>query len=339
MKLIAETAWHHQGDFAFMQKLVSSLSAEASADVLKLHLTLDQDEYMLSDHPLYDAAVKWLFEKSQWQDIINIIRSGSKEFMVLCNDTKAIEFAMSHSPALVEIHSVCLNDINLLDALKQNIGPDTRVVFGIGGSTLDEIDNAINLIQTPNIVLMFGFQNYPTRYEDVNFSKMRRIMGLYPEYCFGYADHTAGDEPNNLLITLMGAALGMDYIEKHVTIAYGEERADWSAAISVDMCNELRRQLDLLQACNGSGRLALNRGERAYSVFGMMKKAAVMACDGKKGDTLARDMLLFRRTGQSTDLSQVDALQCIGSHLSCDIKKGQILSRHHVAAGTSEQSK
>ena len=253
--------------------------------------------------------------------------------MLLFNDTKAIEFGMRFNPSVVEIHSVCLNDIYLLETLKQNIEPKNKIALGVGGSSFYEIENAINILQHQNIVLMFGFQNYPTRYEDINFAKMRRIMKLFPEFQFGYADHTAWDEPNNILITLFGASLGMEYVEKHVTIAYGEERIDWSAAVSIDMLNEIKEKMDLIEACNGDGLLRLNKGEKDYSIYGPMKKAAILTKDLKTGQKLERNMLAFKRTGQISDMSQVDAIESIGKEVNCDLRTDQVLFASHIEKG------
>lgn len=330
MKLIAETAWHHQGDFEFLKKLVSEIEQNSNADIIKLHVTLDLKEYMAVDHPLFDESRKRALKEGQWRQIIELVLSGNKELMLLFNDTKAIEFSMQYNPTHVEIHSVCLNDINLLSSLKQCLARETKVVLGVGGSSLYEIENAINILQHPNIVLMFGFQNFPTRYEDINFTKMRKIMKLFPKFEFGYADHTAWDEPNNVLITLLGAALGMNYVEKHVTIAYGEERIDWSAAVSIDMFNEIKEKMDLLEACNGNGLLRLSKGEQNYSIFGPMKKAAILTKDLKAGQKLDKDMFAFKRTGQISDMSQVEALQSIGKEITKDIKEGKVLMRDYI---------
>jgi len=333
MKFIAETAWHHQGEYEFLHQLVDAINNKTKADIIKLHLMLDLDEYMASDHPLYEDVKMWILNRDQWNKIIEMIISGDKELMLLFNDTKAVEFGMAFNPTHVEIHSVCLNDINLLDALKQHLTRETKVVLGVGGSSLYEIENAINILRHRNIVLMFGFQNFPTKYEDINFCKIRKIMKLFPEFQFGYADHTAWNEPNNILITLLGAALGMDYVEKHVTIVYGEERIDWSAAVSINMFNEIREKMDLIEACNGDGLLRLNKGEQDYSIFGPMKKAAILTKDLKAGQELEWDMLAFRRTGQISDLSQVQALQLNENTVNRDIKAGQVLQRNHLKKG------
>lgn len=335
MKLIAETACHHQGEFEFMSQLAYTINKKTKADIVKLHLMLDLDEYMASDHPLYEDVKMWILNRDHWNKIIEMIILGDKELMLLFNDTKAVEFGMAFNPTHVEIHSVCLNDINLLDALKQHLTRETKVVLGVGGSSLYEIENAINILRHRNIVLMFGFQNFPTKYEDINFAKMRKIMKLFPEFQFGYADHTAWNEPNNILITILGAALGMDYVEKHVTIAYGEERIDWSAAVSIDMFNEIREKMDLIEACNGDGLLRLNKGEQDYSIFGPMKKAAMLTKDLNAGQEFERDMLAFRRTGQISDLSQVEAIESTGKVVNCDLSKDQVLLSSHIEKGNN----
>ena len=62
IKLIAETAWHHDGDFAFMQKLVNEILKKSKLDILKMHLTLDligRKEYLFqSDLDRHNAQLK-----------------------------------------------------------------------------------------------------------------------------------------------------------------------------------------------------------------------------------------------------------------------------------------
>jgi len=329
IKLIAETAWHHDGDYDFMGKLVNDIIKNSKTDILKMHITLDFDEY---SHPLRTAKSTFkgkLFTTNQWKDLINNIKNNSKELMLLYNDKTAIEFGSAYEPEYVEIHSVCLNDIHLLDALRNNISNDTSVILGVGGSSLDEIEYAIDRLDHDRIILMFGFQNYPTHYENINFRKMQRIMRLFPELNYGYADHSAWNEPENILITLMGAALGMDYIEKHVTNAYGKERVDWNSAISIDMFNEIADKIEILGKCRGDGLMKLNDAEKKYSIYGPMKKTAVLKEDVQEGDILTLDKIQFQRTKEITDLSQLDIINRIGNKINEDLKAGSVLFRTH----------
>lgn len=329
MKLIAETAWHHEGDFLFMKDLVSKISKKTQASIVKLHVTIDFNEYMDSSHDAYSQLKSMTFNKDQYTELVQIVRKSNKELMLLLNDTKAVEFGCKLNPEYVEIHSVCLNDIFLLKELKKKIQSETKIVLGVGGTSINEIESVINFLKNPNIILMFGFQNYPTIYKDVNLNKIRRMMKLFDNFEFGYADHTAWNSKYNELITLLGAASGMRYIEKHVTTLYGQKRIDWPAAVSIKMFNELSEKIKILDELNGDGSLCMNAGETKYSMFGPMKKAAILNSNILKGDILELEHIKFVRTKGISDMSQLDVLNSIGKKIFKNLKKGTLLMRDY----------
>ncbi|MEC7595841.1 MAG: N-acetylneuraminate synthase family protein [Pseudomonadota bacterium] len=330
-KLIAETACHHEGDYPFMKELVTRICETSSADIVKFHITLDLDEYMDKDHDAYETAKSWMFGAERWEELIGIVRKNNKELMLLLNDTKAIDFAAQFNPEMVEIHSVCLNVPRLQRAVIENIDSNAKVVIGIGGCSLDEITQAVQFFLDREIVLMFGFQNYPTKYEDVNLRKIRKIQNLYIGKNFGYADHTAWDEDNNELITLLVSANGMDFIEKHVTTEYGKERCDYSAAISIEQLNTLYKKIKLLENLYGDGSMLLNKAEEDYSKYGPMKMAAIAKHDLVKGSRLTMGDVHFCRTSQSTGISQINLLQVIGNKIVEDVKINQVIDWKHIS--------
>ena len=329
MKLIAETAWHHEGNFDFMKKLVYQIITTTNADIIKMHITLDFDEYMDPSHEAYQKLKVMTFNKSQWSELIKIVRKANREIMLLLNDTKAIEFGLSMNPEYVEIHSVCLNDVFMLKKLKENIKKKTKLVLGVGGTEVNEIKNVVNFLKYPDIILMFGFQNYPTIYKDVNLKKIKKIMRLFDNFEFGYADHTAWNHKYNELITLLVASSGVKYIEKHVTTNYGEERVDWSAAISLKMLNSLSEKIKILNELNGNGSLNMNAGEISYSIYGPMKKAAVLKKDLLSGSKLQLNDIKFIRTKERTDISQLGIIDLIGTKINNDLKKKTVLKLNH----------
>ena len=102
MKLIAETAWHHEGDFKFMQNLISDILTKTKADIIKLHITLNLDEYMDSKHQLYIKLKSMLFTQDQWEEIILMVKRYNKEVMIIANDSKAIKFVSNFQPDYIE---------------------------------------------------------------------------------------------------------------------------------------------------------------------------------------------------------------------------------------------
>lgn len=328
MKLIAETAFHHDGDFEFASNLIDNI-VQSSADVIKIHILLDLDKYMDNTHSAYEFLKERTFTKAQWSILLDKIKQSSKELMVLLNDVDAVELVADFDPALIEVHSVALNNSKLLKKMNDTFSNDTKVVLGVGGSTLYEIENAASQFLNKDIILMFGFQNYPTKYEDVNFKKMRRIMNAFPEYEYGYADHTAWDLKENVLITLMGAAQGVSYVEKHVTTHYGEQRTDYSAAVTFEMLDEIKKGLEILEKCNGNGQLALNYGEKSYCVPGAMKQVAKLNQDVDVGEVFQLDMVNFLRSGAKNGMAQIDIWEAQGKPLTKSVKAGEILTYAH----------
>jgi N,N'-diacetyllegionaminate synthase len=331
IKTVAETAWHHEGDFSFMRNLVETICTKTNADYVKLHITLDLDEYMSQDHQNYQMQAPWIFNEGEWSELIAIVRLNNKKLMLLLNDTKAIKFASKHSPEVVELHSVCLNVPRLQKAVMNHIDSNAIIMIGVGGSTIEEVDQAVNFFSKRQVVLMFGFQNYPTKYENINLAKARKIQSLYPSLEFGYADHTSWNESNNELITLLGAANNMHYVEKHVTTEYGVDRCDYSAAISIDMFNSLSENVSLLNQITGDGNIALNQGEISYSQIGPMKMAPYAIKSFNKGHTLKEDDFDFIRTSQIGDITQVHSINLLGKTLNKDVKKRQVLLMSHFS--------
>ena len=330
IKLIAETAWHHEGDFIFMKDLVTKICQNSNVDIVKFHITLDLDEYMSKDHDAYETLKSWMLSESDWEELICIVRENNKELMLLLNDNKAVEFSKKYNPEMVELHSVSLNVPRLQDAVLKNISNKAKIVIGVGGCTVKEIEEAVKFFHSRETVLMFGFQNYPTKYEDVNLLKVRKIQQLFRGSMFGYADHTAWDEENNDLITLLVSSNGMDFIEKHVTTEYGNERCDFSAAISIEQLNKLHKGVGLLNKLYGDGSMELNEAEKKYSSYGPMKMAAIAIHDLYGGDKLSNDDFRFCRTSQISDMSQLDISKVIGSKLASDIEVNQVISSKHI---------
>jgi len=330
IKLIAETAWHHEGDFIFMKDLVTKICQNSNADIVKFHISLDLDEYMSKDHEAYETLKSWMLSESNWEELICIVRENNKELMLLLNDTKAVEFSKKYNPEIVELHSVSLNVPRLQDAVLENISDKAKVVIGVGGCSIREIEEAVKFFHLREIVLMFGFQNYPTKYEDVNLLKIKKIQELFQGSMFGYADHTAWNEENNGLITLLVSSNGMDFIEKHVTTEYGKERCDFSAAISIEQFNQLYKEVEVLNKLYGDGSMELNDAEKRYSSYGPMKMAAIASHSLIGGDKLSKDDFHFCRTSQVSDISQVDISKVIGSKLASDIEVNQVILSKHI---------
>lgn len=328
--IIGEIAYNHEGDIKYLYKMIDDI-AELKLNAIKFHMLLNPKSYMQRKHPLIKEINKWTFSENQWSKIIDYSNKKNVDVIVMCDDVESIEYILENNINItaIELHATGLNDYFLLDAVSKY---NKQIILGVGGSTIDEITYAINFLKTKgkdNILLMYGFQSYPTKYTDINLSKMLKIRDLF-NLPIGYADHTAFDDPNNEIISCMAAMMGINILEKHYTPDYGIERIDYHAAIGKTQMLKIEDLMKLTLKVCGNGNLKMTKAELEYGNTGPMKKAIVAKKDIKKGEKLSLDNLWFKRTVEESPIKQNLFLQLIGLEAICNINKDEIVDFNKV---------
>lgn len=323
--IIGETAYNHEGDINYLYKMVDDIT-ELKLNVIKFHMLLNPESYMQKKHPLIKESKKWTFSKNQWSEIIDYSNKKGLDIIVLCDDVESIDYILENNINItaIELHATGLNDYFLLDTVSKF---NKQIILGVGGSTIDEINFAIDFLGNKgenDILLMYGFQSYPTKYTDINLSKMLKIRDLF-KLPIGYADHTAFDDPNNEIISCMAAMMGINILEKHYTPDYGIERIDYHAAVGKMQMLKIKELMELALKVYGNGNLKMSEVELKYGNTGPMKKAIVAKKDIKKGEKLSLDNLWFKRTVEESPIKQMRFLQLIGLIALQDIKEDEII--------------
>jgi len=323
--LIAETAYNHEGDFDYMIKMIDEI-AEIEANAVKFHLLLKLNSYFQNKHPLIKTAENWLFSEDQWHKIIDHSLTQKLDVVALCDDVESLEFINNHYPDIfaIELHASGLNDYFLL---KEALHFKGTIILGVGGSTLDEVQYAVNFLRSngkSDILLMYGFQSYPTDYQMINLAKMSRLKNLF-DLPVGYADHTAFDDPNNEFISVLAAAMGFNVLEKHYTPDWGKERIDHHAAVGFEQLKKIKELLELTLTVRGSGDIEMSDPERVYGNTGPMKKAIVAKRKINKGEKLDSSNLWFKRTEEQSPIKQLMFHQLIGLEALKDIEEDEVI--------------
>jgi len=192
--LIAECAYSHQGEKEYLIRQVNGLK-NSYVDAIKFHILFNKNEYFSKKHPFYNKIDKWLFPENFWYEILKKSKDFGLEVIVLTDDISSIEFLEKNNDLVdgIEIHAACINDIFLLEKAIQFAKENKKVfISGISGLHLDEIFTLNNILKEANVndvLFMYGFQNYPTKIEDIklrNLKVLKEITGRK----IGYADHT-----------------------------------------------------------------------------------------------------------------------------------------------------
>jgi len=325
--LIAECAYSHEGDIEYIEKSIKKISEVKCIDAVKFHVLLDIQTYMSPDHDLYKRIQEWLFGEDEWSELINYAISLNLNVIILADDLASLDFLkpMEDKLSAIEIHACSLNDIKMLNKVSKFSIP---VILGIGGSTIDEISFAIDYLKKKgksDIVLMHGFQNYPTKYEYINLKKMQKIRECF-NLPVGYADHTSWDDENQELITLAGFLFGANIIEKHFVLNKGEKRIDYEAAISAEDFCSLYKKLEILQKAIGNGEMELSEYEKSYGIIGPMKKAIMANRDIKKNEEISLENIAFKRTKKISNVKQKEVLNLLRRRAKSKIRRNELIT-------------
>ncbi len=325
--IIGETAYNHEGDLLYLYRMIDDIS-ELGLNAIKFHILLNPNSYIQKKHALFNELKKWIFDESHWIDIINYSKNKKLDVVMLCDDVESVNFIVDNDLDVdsIEIHASGLNDFFMLDALSNW---DKNIILGIGGSQIDEIVYALNILGKKNIILMYGFQNYPTDYETINLSKMIKIKNLF-DLPVGYADHTAYDDPYNEIISAMPSFMGINILEKHYTPDVGVERIDYHAAIGKKEILKIKNYMNLALSVLGTGDMALSEPEKAYGNLGPMKKAIVAKKCIKKGQKLSKDNLWFKRTVEESYIPQNQFFNLLCLKALKDIKTDELITFENV---------
>lgn len=322
--IIAETAYNHEGDITYLYGMIDEL-ADLQVSAVKFHLLLNLESYMEKTHPLFSQLKTWLFSKQQWTDIIEYTQQKHLDIVALCDDIDSIKFLnKKKNIRALEIHATSINDYFMLNEAAEFSG---RIILGVGGSTHEEVSHAVDILKAKkkrDILLIYGFQSYPTKYADINLSKMTQLRELF-NLPVGYADHTGFNDPYNEVLSVAAAMMGFEVLEKHYTLNPGKKRIDYEAAVGKEQLAKIKDLMEIALLAHGHTTVAMSKAERQYGGVGPMKKAIVAKKSIAKGDKLSLENLWFKRTEVKSKIPQYDFLKLIGHEAKEDIKKDEVI--------------
>lgn len=243
-KLIAETAFNHEGDFDYMIALVDAASY-AGCNGIKFQLLLDLNSYMVKKHPNYEIAKNWLFTEDQWFRIIDYASKKELELILMPCEHEACKFIekLELSSFYLDIHTVCFFDQEIWQSIKKM---DKSVILSTGGITIEELSGAISYFIGQKVTLMMGFQAFPSSLLDVKLNRIALLKKIYPYHKIGYADHCHFKDDNAIRALEYAYILGARLFEKHITLEEGKNRVDYESAVGIDKLFLIKEKLNYL---------------------------------------------------------------------------------------------
>lgn len=316
--IIAEIANAHEGNIDKMLLLIKA-AAESKVNAVKFQKYTAEELYT-EDHPRFNHFKKMEFTTDQWKKIIDYARALGLLVLADVFGVESANLMMKIGVDGFKVHSSDLLNFPLLDFLKHSRLP---VLLSCGGSTKIEIAKALSQLQSEgkmSIVLMHGFQAFPTQIEHTELAAIRDLAESF-QLPVGFADHIDGEDPMALHLPLMAVASGSALIEKHITLDRAEKGIDYFSSLNPNEFSELVTLIRKAQSAIGSGKFLSHQDEFEYRK--KMKKGLVLTKDCKAGDVIENNIVSFNRV--ESNVNPVGYDFAIGRKITADLPKGSVL--------------
>lgn len=165
-------------------------------------------------------------------------------WLASCWDEASVDFIERFDPPCYKIASASLTDDNLLRHHRRYGRP---IILSTGMSSLAQIDHAVEVLGTGDLILMHCTSTYPSKLEELN---LRGIPVLRERYGVpvGYSGHEIG------LATSLGAAvLGACMVERHITLDRAMWGSDQAASVEPQGFARLVRDIRAVESAMGDG--------------------------------------------------------------------------------------
>ncbi len=290
--LIAEMACAHQGNVQAACDLVK-VAVKAKVDAIQLQI-FKKEFYMSPINEDYDLMTRLELSQEEWSEVIDLIKKEDVLLFVAGYDVETIKFVIEKDVDAFKIHS---SDTSNPEVLKEVALSKKPVFLSCGASKIDEIHKAIEFLKkngTENIILMHGYQGFPTKLEDnhLKFIKtLKRNFGLN----VGYYDHVDGGSILAKIIPIMAISYGANVIEKHFILTREDKGIDYESSLEPE---DFIQFSDLLRKCElaiGNSNVR-NFTERELKYREYCKKSIVAKKAVPKGTSITRDNVMFVRS-------------------------------------------
>ena len=262
-KIVAEIANAHQGSMLNAINLANKCIV-SGADAVKFQV-YSAKELLHASHKRYNHFKKQSFNLSQWNDIFKKIKK--KKSKIFCDVFGEESFAIANNNKVdgFKIHSSDLINKNLIDLVSKV--KQKEIFLSTGGSTLREISYAVSFFKKNNIkpVLLHGYQSYPTLVGDTNLNRIDLFKSIFKDNCkYGYQDHISGDNEMSSIIPFISMSLGLDFIEKHVTLDRSKKGVDYYSSLEPKELKNFINKINIIKSSFGNHLFTFSKQEKKY---------------------------------------------------------------------------
>ena len=251
--IIAEIGINHNGSLDIAKKLIAA-AVVAGCDGVKFQKRTVDVVYTLEDlarpraNPFGntngDLKYGLEFGKAEYQEIAAYCKSNNILWFASAWDEASVDFLEQFEPPCYKIASASLTDDRLL---KHHLQYKRPIILSTGMSTLEQIDRAVEILGTDNLIIMHCTSTYPSQPEELNLKTISTLKERYG-VPIGYSGHE-----KDISASIAAVALGACAVERHITLDRTMWGSDQSASLESQDFIELVKNIHTVERAIGDG--------------------------------------------------------------------------------------
>lgn len=220
VSIISEIGINHNGSIETCKKLIN-ISSAAGCDYAKIQkrtpdlcVPESQKNKIRStpwgDMSYLDYKKKIEFNEEQVSELIDYSKQQNIKLFASVWDIPSSEI-MSKYAGIAKIPSALITDLELCKHARDNFN---TLIISTGMSTEVEIEKCVQCCEPD--VIMHTNSTYPCPVEELNLNYIKWLKNKWKSKAIGYSGHEYG-----LVSTFAAVALGVEWVERHVTLNHG----------------------------------------------------------------------------------------------------------------------
>jgi N-acetylneuraminate synthase len=191
-----------------------------------------------------DYREKIEFGEPEFSEIDRYCREQDVLWFASCWDEPSVDFVGKFNPPCYKIASASLTNDSLLKHTRATGKP---LILSTGMSSLSDVDHAVGVLGSENLILLHAVSTYPAKYEELN---LRAIGTLRDRYRIpvGYSGHETG-----IATTVAAVAMGACCVERHITLDRAMWGSDHAASLEPTGLTRICRDIRLVETGLGTG--------------------------------------------------------------------------------------
>lgn len=316
IEIIAEVAQGYEGNEK-LTNLLTTAAIKSGASSVKFQLVY-ADELATPDYVWYELFKSLEMDEDVWKEVAHRVHENGQ---LLYFDV--FGFASLSAAKNIGADGVKLSTTEFynIDLMKEALQQFERVIISVGGISEPDIDDLVqNLLinYKEKICLIYGFQAEPTPLQQNNLLKLKTLSQKYPEFKLGFMDHSDGSNEDAYNLALVALGMGVNVIEKHITLDHSLEIEDFVSGLSPDNFIKFSDQIKRYEQALGQSSLDLTELELEYRNKAV--KLVIATRDIKAGSTISKDDVALKRTGKEMVGEPIRSLsEVLGSTINIDV--------------------